>query len=105
MCALSELQGDVQPSGSRHLKTREPRSAHQRRCLRWQQAEGSLVRDTRRWSSNSGAPDGWTDGLGLSDTARYRGIGNGVAVPVFRSVAANLARVDEQIRVLEEVAS
>lgn len=52
-----------------------------------------------------GAPDGWTAGLGLSDTARYRGIGNGVAVPVFRSVAVNLARVDASIRSLEEAAS
>lgn len=43
-----------------------------------------------------GAPDGWTDGQ--SDSARYRQLGNAVAVPVFEWVAQRLVDVDAQIR-------
>ena len=43
-----------------------------------------------------GAPDGWTDGQ--SDSARYRQLGNAVAVPVFEWVARRLVDVDAQIR-------
>jgi DNA (cytosine-5)-methyltransferase 1 len=43
-----------------------------------------------------GAPDGWT--AGQSDSARYRQLGNAVAVPVFDWVATQLARVDSAIR-------
>ncbi len=43
-----------------------------------------------------GAPDGWT--AGQSDSARYRQLGNAVAVPVFEWVATQLARVDSAIR-------
>ena len=46
--------------------------------------------------SLQGAPDGWTDGQ--SDSARYRQLGNAVAVPVFEWVATRLARVDSAIR-------
>ena len=43
-----------------------------------------------------GAPDGWT--AGQSNSARYRQLGNAVAVPVFEWVATRLARVDSAIR-------
>lgn len=43
-----------------------------------------------------GAPDGWT--AGQSDSARYRQLGNAVAVPVFAWVATRIARVDSAIR-------
>lgn len=39
-----------------------------------------------------GFPDGWTDGQ--ADSARYRQMGNAVAVPVFAWVARRLAAVD-----------
>lgn len=37
-----------------------------------------------------GFPDGWTDGLGLSDDARYRLLGNSVAEPVIRWIGGRL---------------
>ena len=43
-----------------------------------------------------GAPDGWTEGQ--SDSARYKQIGNSVAVPVFEWGASRLAEVDASIR-------
>ena len=39
-----------------------------------------------------GAPDGWTEGQ--SDSARYKQIGNAVAVPVFEWVGRRLSEVD-----------
>lgn len=39
-----------------------------------------------------GAPDGWTEGQ--SDSARYRQLGNAVAVPVFEWVGRRLSEVD-----------
>lgn len=43
-----------------------------------------------------GAPDGWTEGQ--SDSARYKQIGNAVAVPVFEWVAHRLTAVDARLR-------
>lgn len=40
-----------------------------------------------------GFPDGWTEGQ--SDTARYRMLGNAVAVPVIEWIAKRLVEVDE----------
>ena len=40
------------------------------------------------WERLQGYPDGWTEGL--SDSARYRALGNSVAVPVFEWVARRL---------------
>ena len=48
-----------------------------------------------------GAPDGWTDGQ--SDSARYRQLGNAVAVPVFEWVARRLVAIDA--RITSEVAA
>ncbi|HEX6681527.1 MAG TPA: DNA (cytosine-5-)-methyltransferase [Candidatus Limnocylindrales bacterium] len=47
-----------------------------------------------------GFPDGWTEtswGKPQSDSARYREIGNSVAVPVFEWVAHRLVRVDPEV--------
>lgn len=43
-----------------------------------------------------GAPDGWTEGQ--SDSARYRQLGNSVAVPVFEWVGRRLVAVDAAVR-------
>lgn len=43
-----------------------------------------------------GFPDGWTDGV--SDSARYRMLGNAVAVPVVAWIAKRLVEVDETRR-------
>lgn len=45
-----------------------------------------------------GHPDGWTDVDGMSDSQRYKQMGNGVAVPVFEWVARRLVAVDARIR-------
>lgn len=42
-----------------------------------------------------GFPDGWT--LGESDSARYRMLGNAVAVPVVEWIAKRLVEVDERM--------
>lgn len=51
-----------------------------------------------------GFPDGWTefgvnDGelVAVSDSARYRMLGNAVAVPVVAWIAERLVRVDERV--------
>ena len=61
-------------------------------------AVGSVVRHLTPLECErlQGAPDGWTDGQ--SDSARYRQLGNAVAVPVFAWVATRIARVDSAIR-------
>ena len=61
-------------------------------------AVGSVVRRLTPLECErlQGAPDGWTDGQ--SDSARYRQLGNAVAVPVFEWVARRLVDVDAQIR-------
>jgi DNA (cytosine-5)-methyltransferase 1 len=46
-----------------------------------------------------GYPDGWTDGQ--SGAARYRQLGNSIAVPVFEWVARRLVEVDESLNVDE----
>lgn len=43
-----------------------------------------------------GFPDGWTEGE--SDSARYRMLGNAVAVPVISWIAQRLVEVDETRR-------
>ena len=43
-----------------------------------------------------GAPDGWT--AGQSDAARYRQLGNSVAVPVFEWVGQRIVTVDDALR-------
>jgi len=43
-----------------------------------------------------GYPDGWTEGQ--SGSARYRQLGNSIAVPVFEWVARRLVEVDEEVR-------
>lgn len=48
-----------------------------------------------------GFPDGWTatsDGAPQSDSARYRQLGNSIAVPVFAWVARRLVAVDAALR-------
>ena len=40
-----------------------------------------------------GFPDGWLDIEGMSDTAKYKAIGNSVAVPCVEFVMAGLRRV------------
>lgn len=42
-----------------------------------------------------GFPEGWTEGQ--SDSARYRMLGNAVAVPVVEWIAKRLVEVDEQM--------
>lgn len=42
-----------------------------------------------------GFPDGWTEGE--SDSARYRTLGNAVAVPVVEWIAKRLVEVDERL--------
>ncbi len=42
-----------------------------------------------------GLPDGWTDGQ--ADSARYRQLGNSIAVPVFEWVARRLIAADEAV--------
>lgn len=44
-----------------------------------------------------GLPDDWLDGLGLSDSAKYRMIGDSVAIPCVEFVVGNIA-----VRLLEE---
>lgn len=44
-----------------------------------------------------GFPDGWTDVDGASDSARYKQLGNAVAVPSAQWIAANLADVDREL--------
>jgi DNA (cytosine-5)-methyltransferase 1 len=50
-----------------------------------------------------GFPDGWTAVRGLSDAARYRMIGNAVAVPVVQWVADGIAAVDAEMAVATRV--
>lgn len=63
-------------------------------CLQWTQrasiADDATVRRLTPLECErlQGAPDGWTDGQ--SDSARYRQLGNAVAVPVFEWVARRL---------------
>ena len=38
-----------------------------------------------------GFPDGWTEGY--SDTARYKALGNSIAVPCVEHILGNIARV------------
>lgn len=45
-----------------------------------------------------GHPDGWTDVDGMSDSQRYKQMGNGVAVPVFEWVARRLVKADAALR-------
>lgn len=44
-----------------------------------------------------GFPDGWTDIPGASDTARYKALGNSMAVPVMRWIGERIERVEKQI--------
>ena len=44
-----------------------------------------------------GFPDGWTDIPGASDTARYKALGNSMAVPVMRWIGERIERVDSQL--------
>lgn len=41
-----------------------------------------------------GFPDGWTDIPGASDTARYKALGNSMAVPVMRWIGERIDKVD-----------
>lgn len=43
-----------------------------------------------------GFPDGWTDSV-KADSARYRMLGNAVAVPVIEWIAKRLVEVDERM--------
>ena len=49
-----------------------------------------------------GLPDGWT--AGQSDSARYRQIGNSVAVPVVEWIARRVVAVDQELSGSEAVA-
>ena len=70
-------------------------------CLQWTQrasiaGDGTVRRLTPLECERlQGAPDGWTDGQ--SDSARYRQLGNAVAVPVFEWVARRLVAIDARI--------
>ena len=44
-----------------------------------------------------GFPDGWTDILGASDTARYKALGNSMCVNVMRWIGERIERVERQI--------
>ena len=44
-----------------------------------------------------GFPDGWTDIPGASDTARYKALGNSMAVPVMRWIGERIELVERQI--------
>lgn len=44
-----------------------------------------------------GFPDGWTDILGASDTARYKALGNSMCVNVMRWIGEKIERVERQI--------
>jgi len=43
-----------------------------------------------------GFPDSWLDGLGLSDSAKYRMIGNSIALPVVEWIARRIAAYEER---------
>ena len=43
-----------------------------------------------------GFPDGWTEIPGASDSARYRALGNSIAVPCFVYIFQNLAWCQER---------
>ena len=42
-----------------------------------------------------GFPDGWTDIPGASDTARYKAIGNSMAIPVMRWLGDRIDKVNK----------
>ena len=42
-----------------------------------------------------GFPDGWTDIPGASDSARYRALGNSVAIPCVEFIMKSLREVTE----------
>jgi hypothetical protein len=42
-------------------------------------------------------PDSWLDGLGLSDSAKYRMIGNSIALPVVEWIARRIAAHDSVV--------
>lgn len=42
-----------------------------------------------------GFPDGWTEIDGASDSARYKALGNSMAVPVMRWIGERIAAVDD----------
>jgi DNA (cytosine-5)-methyltransferase 1 len=49
------------------------------------------------WERLQGYPDGWTatsDGRPQADSARYRQLGNSVAIPVFTWVALGIAEYE-----------
>jgi len=48
-----------------------------------------------------GVPDGWTDIPGASDSARYKALGNGVAIPPVAWIARRLIRAEKERRVSE----
>lgn len=61
--------------------------------------EGTIVRRLTPLECErlQGYDDGWTDTV-QADSARYRQLGNSVAVPCVEWVARRLVAVDEQIR-------
>lgn len=50
---------------------------------------------SHRWSANrlQGYPDGWTDVPGASDSARYKALGNSVAIPCVEYLMQRVAMV------------
>ena len=59
--------------------------------------DGTVVRrlTERECERLQGYPDGWT--AGQSGSARYRQLGNSVAVPVVEWIARRLIAVDEEL--------
>ena len=43
-----------------------------------------------------GFPDGWTDIENASDTARYKALGNSMAVPVMRWIGERIEKVSNE---------
>lgn len=56
-------------------------------CL---EEEGPRRLTPLEWERLQGFPDGWTDIPGASDTARYKALGNSMAVPVMRWIGKRI---------------
>lgn len=61
-------------------------------CL---EKEGPRRLTPLEWERLQGFPDGWTDIPGASDTARYKAIGNSMAIPVMRWLGDRIDKVNK----------
>lgn len=61
-------------------------------CL---EKEGPRRLTPLEWERLQGFPDGWTDTPRASDTARYKAIGNSMAIPVMRWLGERIDKVNK----------